>query len=57
MDHQCRSGSESEWVGTKQRRIFTLDGERLVVLTPWRIMPNWADKGMTRSIVTFDKSK
>ena len=46
-----------EWVGTKQVRNFTLSGERLVVLTPWRVMPNWADKGMTRSIVTFDKSK
>jgi hypothetical protein len=46
-----------EWVGTKQMRTFKLDGERLVVLTPWRVMPNWADKGMTRSIVTFDRSK
>jgi hypothetical protein len=46
-----------EWVGTKQVRDFKLDGERLMVLTPWRVMPNWADKGMTRSIVTFDKSK
>ena len=46
-----------ELVGTKQVRSFKLDGERLVVLTPWRIMPNWADKGMTRSIVTFDRSK
>jgi hypothetical protein len=46
-----------EWVGTKQVRNFTLSGERLVVLTPWRVMPNWANKGMTRSIVTFDKSK
>src|SRR5450759_1001944 len=46
-----------EWVGTKQVRNFTLSGERLVVLTHWRVMPNWADKGMTRSIVTFDKSK
>jgi hypothetical protein len=46
-----------EWVGTKQVRSFQLDGERLIVLTPWRVMPNWADKGMTRSIVTFDRSK
>jgi len=46
-----------EWVGTKQVRNFKLDGERLVVLTPWRVMPNWADKGMTRSIVTFVRSK
>jgi len=46
-----------EWVGTKQVRSFKLDDKRLVVLTPWRIMPNWADKGMTRSIVTFERSK
>ena len=46
-----------EWVGTKQIRDFKLDGERLMVLTPWRVMPNWADKGMTRSIVTFERPK
>jgi hypothetical protein len=46
-----------EWVGTTQVRNFKLDGERLMVLTPWRVMPNWADKGMTRSIVTFERSK
>jgi hypothetical protein len=46
-----------EWVGTKQVRDFKLDGERLMVLTPWRVMPNWADKGLTRSIVTFVRSK
>jgi hypothetical protein len=46
-----------EWIGTKQVRNFTLSDDRLAVLTPWRVMPNWADKGMTRSIVTFDRSK
>jgi hypothetical protein len=46
-----------EWVGTKQVRDFKLVDERLSVLTPWRVMPNWADKGMTRSIVTFERSK
>jgi hypothetical protein len=46
-----------EWVGTEQSRNFLLDGGRLQVLTPWRIMPNWADKGMTRTILTFDKSR
>jgi lipocalin-like protein len=46
-----------EWVGTEQVRTFRLDGERLSVLTPWRMMPNWADKGMTRSVVTFERSK
>jgi hypothetical protein len=46
-----------EWVGTKQVRSFKLDGDRLIVLTPWRLMPNWADKGTTRSIVTLERSK
>lgn len=46
-----------EWVGTKQVRDFKVEGDRLVVTTPWRVMPNWADKGMTRSIVTFERVK
>jgi hypothetical protein len=43
------------WVGTEQTRPFKVDGNRLSVLTPWRIMPNWAAKGMTRSIITFER--
>jgi len=46
-----------EWVGTEQRRFFKVDGEHLQVLTPWRVMPNWADRGMTRSIVTFERTR
>ncbi|MEJ0018215.1 MAG: lipocalin-like domain-containing protein [Acetobacteraceae bacterium] len=42
-----------EWVGTEQVRNFRREGDLLQVLTPWRMMPNWADKGMTRSIITF----
>ena len=49
--------SNPEWVGTKQVRNVKLSGERLVVSTSWRVMANWADKGMTRSIVTFERSK
>ncbi len=45
------------WVGTEQSRTFRVEGERLQVFTPWRVMPNWADKGMTRSIVTFERTK
>jgi hypothetical protein len=45
-----------EWIGTEQTRPFTLDGDKLQVLTPWRMMPNWADQGMTRSIITFERS-
>lgn len=43
------------WVGTEQRRQFAIEGDRLQVLTPWRVMPNWADKGETRSIITFER--
>ena len=46
-----------EWVSTEQTRSYKLDGDRLKVLSPWRLMPNWPDKGMTRSILTFDRSK
>lgn len=46
-----------EWVGTEQTRSFRIDGDLLQILTPWRVMPNWADKGMTRSIITFARVK
>jgi hypothetical protein len=26
-------------------------------LSPWRVMPNWPDKGMTRSILSFDRAQ
>jgi hypothetical protein len=45
------------WVGTEQKRPFKIENNRLKVLTPWRVMPNWADKGMTRSIITFERAK
>jgi hypothetical protein len=45
------------WVGTEQARNFKVEGERLQVLTPWRVMPNWPEKGMSRSIVTFTRAK
>ncbi|MFG6447606.1 lipocalin-like domain-containing protein [Roseateles sp. BYS180W] len=44
------------WVGTKQVRNYKLDGTRLQVLTPWRVMPNWPEKGESRSIVTFERA-
>jgi hypothetical protein len=46
-----------EWVGTEQKRFFKIDGSCLQVLTPWRVMPNWPEKGMTRSILTFERVK
>jgi len=48
---------DPEWVGTEQTRSFRVDGERLQVLTPWRVMPNWPEKGITRSVVTFERTK
>jgi hypothetical protein len=44
-----------EWVGTEQTRRFQMNGDRLTVQTPWRVMPNWPDKGLTRSIVHFQR--
>jgi len=46
-----------EWVGTEQERFFRLTTNRLEVTTPWRIMPNWPEKGMTRSVLTFERSE
>jgi hypothetical protein len=45
-----------QWVSTEQARTFKVDGERLEILTPWRMMPNWPGKGTTRSIVTFERA-
>ena len=45
-----------DWVNTEQRRQFEIKGNRLRVLTTWRVMPNWADKGLQRSILTFIKA-
>ncbi|MBU3629273.1 MULTISPECIES: lipocalin-like domain-containing protein [unclassified Polynucleobacter] len=45
-----------DWVNTEQRRQFEIQDDRLRVLTTWRIMPNWADKGLQRSILTFVKT-
>ena len=44
-----------EWVGTEQTRYFQIEGDQLTVHTPWRVMPNWPEKGLTRSIVTFQR--
>jgi len=46
-----------EWVGTEQTRFFKVDGDRLQVLSTWRVMPNWPEKGMTRSILTLERAK
>ncbi|HXY55490.1 MAG TPA: lipocalin-like domain-containing protein [Nitrospirota bacterium] len=46
-----------EWVGTEQTRFFKVDGNSLKILTPWRVMPNWPEKGMQRSIITLERAK
>ena len=43
------------WVGTEQTRFYRVEADQLIVSTPWRVMPNWPEKGMTRSIVRFQR--
>ncbi|MBB2169416.1 lipocalin-like domain-containing protein [Gluconacetobacter aggeris] len=45
-----------EWVGTEQRRTVTVDGAHATVVTPWREMPNWADRGPSRSLIRFRRA-
>ena len=45
-----------DWVNTEQRRQFEIKNNRLRVLTTWRVMTNWGDKGLQRSILTFVKT-
>lgn len=42
--------SNPAWVGTEEVRNVKVDGQQMVVSTAWRMMPNFADKGMTRSL-------
>lgn len=44
-----------EWVGTEQRRNIVVKGNEADVLTPWRIMPNWDNGKMSRSIIRFKR--
>jgi hypothetical protein len=44
-----------EWVGTEQTRFFRIEGDRVYVTSTWRIMPNWVDKGMQRSLLVFER--
>ena len=45
-----------EWVGTEQTRFFTISDDLLLTVhTPWRVMPNWPERGLTRSIVRFKR--
>ena len=42
-----------DFVGSDQSRFFRVEGNRLYVLTPWGIHPNWPEKGTTRRVLTF----
>ncbi len=46
-----------EWVGTEQTRFFAIEDDVLTVHTPWRMMPNWPEEGLTRSIVRFQRCR
>ena len=46
-----------QWVDTEQAREFKITGDRLQVFTPWGVMPNWPGQEMTRSMVTFERSR
>jgi len=46
-----------EWIGTEQIRSFTVEGERLRVVAQWGVRPNWPEKGMMRSLLTFERAK
>lgn len=48
---------EPKWEGTQQTRTIKITGNRMQITTEWRVMPNWPDKGMSRSIVTVDRAQ
>lgn len=41
----------AEWVDIEQTRYFHITGSELRMKTPWRVMPNLPENGLTRSIV------
>ena len=49
MDYKVDVAWIPEWVGTEQTRPLTVDGDRLQVLSPWRVNPNWPDVGSQSS--------
>ncbi len=47
-----------DWVGTEQSRSFTLEGDRLQVVTPWMVRPDQPEKGESeRYLLTFERVK
>ena len=39
----------------EQIRFFSISDDLLTVHSPWRVIPNWAGRGLTRSIVRFQR--
>ena len=45
------------WTGTEQMRFFTLDLERLNILTAWLPHPTHPEHRMMRGILSFERAK
>lgn len=45
------------WTGTEQVRIYTLDGERLNILTAWLRHPTHPEHRMMRAILSFEHAQ
>jgi hypothetical protein len=46
-----------DFLGTEQTRLFKVEGNRLQLMTPWNVHPNWPERGMTRRTITFERAK
>ena len=42
-------------MSSEKIRFFSISDDLLTVHTPWRVMPNWPERGLTRSIVRFQR--
>jgi len=45
------------WTGTEQVRFYTLDGERLNVLTAWLPHPTHTEHPMIRGVLSWERAK
>jgi len=45
------------WTGTEQIRFYTLDGDRLDILTAWLQHPTHPEHRMMRGILSFERTK
>ena len=46
-----------DFLGTEQTRLFKVEGNRLQLMTPWNVHPNWPERGMTRRTIIFERAK